>query len=411
MKPFEIHGYDDVTCQSCNDPAMKLIYHGQPGEFFGHLSIIGSGQNTNNPGGFYTFIPNVSVGDMVLQVAKPNNTTEKPDLILANRSQGKIRFSLQPPTEEFPAPDLERMTIEFKGVGIHQENPTEELHIGRTLTFHSGISPEDDPFIGNGVYSIADNVERRLHPNQPGSILKFYNHLNDNKFGGIDLLLVKPGLETDDVTYTEVGSEGWNGMRIQFNNNNGYDGKAVLGFGTLPDNNSRFTIRGLTDNGTTNSLKINNSAGVNSLIVQDDGNVGIGTTSLLGQKLCVEGNVRIGIAYYTTALPPECNYRLSVDGQVAAKDIIVTYLNWAYPDYVFDKNYKPIGILELEKKIDELGHLPDMPSASEVKDKGLNVGEMQVQLLKKVEELTLYVIELKKQNNELGNRIKQLEKK
>lgn len=88
------------------------------------------------------------------------------------------------------------------------------------------------------------------------------------------------------------------------------------------------------------------------------------------------------------------------DGIVGAREIIVQTA--PLPDYVFDSNYNLMTLTELEKYIDANKHLPGIPSASDVEEQGgLHVGAMQIQLLEKVEELTLYVIELKKEIDEL----------
>ncbi len=88
------------------------------------------------------------------------------------------------------------------------------------------------------------------------------------------------------------------------------------------------------------------------------------------------------------------NERLSVNGKIRAREIKVEALNW--PDYVFKPDYKRISLQELDKYIKSNGHLPDMPSASEVEKNGVELGEMNKLLLKKIEELTLHVIELNK---------------
>lgn len=100
------------------------------------------------------------------------------------------------------------------------------------------------------------------------------------------------------------------------------------------------------------------------------------------------GNVGIG-----TLVPKE---RLSVNGKIRAQEIKVETANW--PDYVFAKDYKLPSLQETEKHIQEKGHLPDIPSAEDVKTNGVDLGEMNAKLLKKIEELTLYLIELKKLN-------------
>ncbi len=77
----------------------------------------------------------------------------------------------------------------------------------------------------------------------------------------------------------------------------------------------------------------------------------------------------------------------------------VTLTGW--PDYVFDKSYNLMPLSETEQYIQANRHLPNVPSAAEVEADGMSVGEMNKVLLQKVEELTLYVIELHKQIDEL----------
>jgi hypothetical protein len=99
--------------------------------------------------------------------------------------------------------------------------------------------------------------------------------------------------------------------------------------------------------------------------------------------------------------------KLVVDGIICAKEIRVSESGTpCWGDYVFDKDYKLKSIDEVEKFINENKHLPDIPSAVEVEANGIELGVMQAKLLKKIEELTLYVIELKKEINQLKGRRK-----
>jgi hypothetical protein len=88
--------------------------------------------------------------------------------------------------------------------------------------------------------------------------------------------------------------------------------------------------------------------------------------------------------------------KLTVNGTVHAKSVLVD-LNVPVPDYVFDPGYPLLSLGEVKTFIDSHRHLPEIPSAEQVAKEGLNVGEMNVKLLKKVEELTLYLIEQNKQ--------------
>lgn len=96
---------------------------------------------------------------------------------------------------------------------------------------------------------------------------------------------------------------------------------------------------------------------------------------------------------------------LSVDGLILAKEIKVAIAatHWVWPDYVFEKNYKLPSLKEVEKYINSNKHLPGVPSAIEVEEGGVNLAENNALLLKKIEELTLYLIEQNK-------RIEKLEK-
>ena len=81
------------------------------------------------------------------------------------------------------------------------------------------------------------------------------------------------------------------------------------------------------------------------------------------------------------------------------------------PDYVFSKDYKLRSIDELEKYINNNQHLPGIPSAQEVKENGLSMVDIQIKLLEKIEEMTLYMIQLKKENDELKSKISEIGEK
>ena len=96
-------------------------------------------------------------------------------------------------------------------------------------------------------------------------------------------------------------------------------------------------------------------------------------------------------------------YRLAVKGAIRA-DRVKVYTTWA--DYVFEKGYNLPTLEEVEKHIKENGHLKDIPSANEVEKNGIELGEMNKKLLQKIEELTLYVIELNKDLQAVKNQLK-----
>ena len=81
--------------------------------------------------------------------------------------------------------------------------------------------------------------------------------------------------------------------------------------------------------------------------------------------------------------------------------------NW--PDYVFSEGYQPMPIDRLADYVQQNKHLPGIPSARQVaQEGGFNVGELQRKMLEKMEELTLYVIDLKKENDNLRAEVETL---
>ncbi len=117
------------------------------------------------------------------------------------------------------------------------------------------------------------------------------------------------------------------------------------------------------------------------------------------------GNVGIG----TTAIPS--GFALAVSGDVLAKRIKVIAEDVNWPDYVFESRYSKMSLHNLDKYIRKNKHLPGIPSAQEVQEEGIDLGSMDARLLEKIEELTLYLIELKRENEKLIDRIEKLEKK
>ena len=132
--------------------------------------------------------------------------------------------------------------------------------------------------------------------------------------------------------------------------------------------------------------------------------VGIGypasTAIPTGTHLAVNGSVGIGTINPGT-------WKLAVNGNIRAKEIKVE-TGWS--DFVFEGGYDLPTLEEVEQHIKEKGHLKDIPSAKEVKENGVFLGEMDSKLLQKIEELTLYVIELNKKIEKQQQEIEQLKK-
>ena len=123
--------------------------------------------------------------------------------------------------------------------------------------------------------------------------------------------------------------------------------------------------------------------GVARTIIDGSGNFGVGTTDTHGYKFAVNGSA------------------------IATSMTVQLYANW--PDYVFKKDYRLPGLADVKAYIDQNHRLPEMPSEQEIVKNGLNLGEMNRLLTKKVEELTLYLIEKDKNEQAQEQRIKRLE--
>ncbi len=121
-----------------------------------------------------------------------------------------------------------------------------------------------------------------------------------------------------------------------------------------------------------------------------------------GNLLAIDSLGQMGLGTTSPA------YKLDVCGTIRAKEVLVQ-TGWC--DYVFKKNYRLRSLTEVENYININKHLPDVPSATEVEDKGVKVAQMDSILIKKVEELTLYVIDQNKQIQQLQQKVIQLENK
>lgn len=244
------------------------------------------------------------------------------------------------------------------GAGYEMTDPNIAGAVRRMFNFYdyhawsTEISPNDDLFIMNIVDRA--NTER----------FSFYG----NKAGGLS-----NGQSTfvvNDKTGAEIfklNDDGSNNIYLQM-------GKA----------NSRFILGGYGNYapGLGHKLSVQGGSAFIEGNIITNGSVGIGTTTF------VDGTD---------------TYRLCVKGGVRA-DRVKVYTTWA--DYVFEKDYDLPTLEEVEQHIKDKGHLKDIPSAKEVETSGIELGEMNKLLLQKIEELTLYMIEMKKEITTLKSQIK-----
>lgn len=118
------------------------------------------------------------------------------------------------------------------------------------------------------------------------------------------------------------------------------------------------------------------------------------TLSFKANKFCFNtGNVGIGIS--------NPQYKLDVHGVIRADEIYVNVASGA--DFVFDESYKLRPLSEVKEYVEKKQHLPEIPSAKEMQQNGVNMNDLQMQLLQKVEELTLYILQQEQRIQQLEN--------
>jgi hypothetical protein len=156
----------------------------------------------------------------------------------------------------------------------------------------------------------------------------------------------------------------------------------IIGF-TMNSTSRAWDLVSIVSSATDYFAIRDHTAGAIRFMIDENGNVGIGTTGYPG------------------------NYKLAVNGTIRAKEVKVE-TNWS--DFVFEDNYNLPTLDKVESYIKENKHLPDVPSAKQVEEEGLSMSQMMAKQMQKIEELTLYVIEQNKQIAALKTELSELKK-
>jgi hypothetical protein len=356
--------------------------------------------------------------------------TNNPSTKLDIRSVGIIGLSVSGNTSSYLGSDI----------SISRSSTTEEVGKGATLQFND---------TGSGSHNVIQNSSGGL---------QFYNYYSNSGWiermriasnGNVGIGTTTPFDKLSVVGKQGLGIPGSSSGQLSFYPNNG---SSWFHIDHRNDNTLRFS-QGGTVGGTDIMTIVNNGnvgigttapgrtldvAGVisngggefilgnrdgrnqgsiihNRALVHSDWGIGNdnlvinyegdfeGGISLQGSKVVIDGNVGIG-----TTTPG--SFKLAVEGKIWAKEVQVALTNPG-PDYVFEPTYNLKPLSEIETYIKANKHLPEVPSAKEMEANGVQLGEMNMLLLKKVEELTLYVIELKKENERQNEIINGLQRK
>lgn len=125
----------------------------------------------------------------------------------------------------------------------------------------------------------------------------------------------------------------------------------------------------------------------------------LGTSNSTGKMYLNSSQINMQTDQVTigTSIATPSTYKLGVGGRILCEELKVKLQSAGWPDYVFSKDYKLKSLEEVENFIKTNNHLPNIPSAQVIEKEGLEVGDMQRRMMEKIEELTLYVIDLKKE--------------
>jgi len=287
-----------------------------------------------------------------------------------------------------------------------------------------GISALTNNITGSGNTAVGNNAMNTLTNGDFNSVYGL-NAMSRANSGSLNSSYGMNSMEGAGI-YNENSSFGHMSLRREFATStdvvsfNSAFGNKTLGYLKNGQNNVAIGYRALMIESGNDNIAIgahagsNLSSGTNNILIGKSVNA---SSSSVSNELNIGNWIygldgKISIGGRATFTCSDCtDYSLFVKNGIKAEKVKVDVASangWA--DYVFNENYNLKSLEEVEKHINENGHLPNIPSAKEVVENGINVAEMDAKLLEKIEELTLYSIEQNKKIKEQNERIERLEK-
>jgi hypothetical protein len=338
-----------------DDPPACVVSTGANPNVTGWLAGINQGYYSsatlNGNNSFLTMYSNINNGNGYIDISGSNNSGGTPELFINNNCGRNTRINWLNGSVFMGQYVFMKNNLEIgdptngmvTGTGVL-------LNIKNSIGFHANI-------IGNASQAAIDAFRvskgSNTHFNVNGEGQTLINSLNS------DALIVKNNSNSQD------------GFTIKNN------GSAIINtYANSPT--SIFTVKNMNLSATPNPW--NN----NVFEVQADGKTFI-------------GNQRQNTGPHTDAL-------LHVNGKMAAQSCYIRIVQWA--DYVFAKDYKVPSLYDVEKYYLANKHLPEVPTEKEVAENGIEVGEMNTILLKKIEEMTIQMVQMKKEIDNLKSQTK-----
>ena len=229
-------------------------------------------------------------------------------------------------------------------------------------------------------------------------------------------LINGPNNTTDNQAPTAptVSSTGQSSSTVDLSWSGATDNIAVTGYKVYQNGGSIATLGNVSNYqvsnlqpATTYSFTVtaldaagNESNPNTALSVTTDSGSGAGAGTSIWSEANTTASYTGEVAIGRSTVP--ANYKLAVEGNIRAREIRVDTESW--PDYVFENDYDLPSLEEIQKYIQKNGHLPNIPTAKEIEAEGLELGKMDRLLLEKIEEMILYIIDLKAEIKELKSR-------